>query len=194
VGHKELIASIQKDARDRISAIRNEAESEMDKIRKELSAKIDRLREEHGKLQEESMKILEERAESGRERLIRGIRLSAEKSAADRLFPLALSCLQELRDEQYKDTFHSLAEELPSLQWNQVRVNDKDRDAARACFPESPIQGDNSITGGMVVALDGMKISISNTFEKRLARAWEEILPPIMRDVYKEVSNNEHSD
>jgi vacuolar-type H+-ATPase subunit E/Vma4 len=46
----------------------------------------------------------------------------------------------------------------------------------------------------MVVALDGMKISISNTFEKRLERAWEEILPPIMRDVYKEISNNEHSD
>ena len=42
-----------------------------------------------------------------------------------------------------------------------------------------------------VVITDDEKMRIINTFEKRLEKAWEGMLPWLIRDTYKEISRYE---
>lgn len=192
MGHKELIASLQKESGDKISLIREEAEKEIQKIKTELSGRVRQLKEEYRRKEAAEISEHEENIRSEAAQSMRGIRLSSEKRLSDRLLPLALSCLHTLRDEHYRTVFASLVKELPHGTWSEVSVNPEDAALAREHFPDSQVHGDSRIIGGFVAVLEKGKISVTNTFEKRLERAWEDVLPLIMRDAYEGVKDNEH--
>jgi V/A-type H+-transporting ATPase subunit E len=185
MGHQELIESLRKDADRKVSNIRNDAEAEINNIRAELIKKIDLLRDACTKKQEASLRELKEQIGSEAYKKVREIRLTAEKNVSDRFFHIALSCLNRLRSENYAQIFSLLADELPSLQWTEVRVSPEDTDMAREHFTGSNISGDRSITGGFEVERGDGTIRVINTFEKRLERAWADMLPMIIRDVYR---------
>jgi V/A-type H+-transporting ATPase subunit E len=67
------------------------------------------------------------------------------------------------------------------------RVNPADTDIAKRSFPEADIIADQNITGGMTVLLGNGEVQVSNTFEKRLEKAWEEIAPLIIKDIYRNI-------
>jgi V/A-type H+-transporting ATPase subunit E len=75
-----------------------------------------------------------------------------------------------------------MAAELPA-DWKTVRVNSEDAGIAREHFPEAGIITDDSISGGMDVMTEDAKIRVINTLEKRLERAWGDVLPHIMKEL-----------
>ncbi len=190
MGYKELIDSLRKEGEEKVQAVRNETEAEEAGIRADTARKIDRLRAECGRQEASSAKTQEEDLLSSADKTARVIMLSAEKTISDRLFALSLKCLHDLRGEGYDSALSAMVRELPPAPWSYVRVNPADTDMVRTYFPESEIVSDENISGGMEVAADSGRIHIINTFEKRLERAWDEMLPSLVRDVYEEASQH----
>jgi len=191
MGYQELVEHLRKKGEENIRHLRDMTDAEERKINEETAAKIRQLHEEHEKQIGQIKKELEEKmipkAEMGKKVII----LTAEKALSDRLFFLAGSSLYKLRDETYLKVFTSLIEELPQCKWIEVRVNPEDENMAMQSFPYSRIIPDESITGGLKVLGKEGRLFIDNTFEKRLERSWENILPLLIKDIYHEVSKDE---
>ena len=186
MGYQELVEHLRNNGEEKIRRLKDETEAEARKIAAETEVKIRELREEHEKKIDNIKKELEEKLVPKAEMEKRKIMLKAEKALSDRLFSLAGSCLCKLRDETYFKVFASLARELPTCKWLDVRVNPEDANIARQHFPESQIGSDQNISGGLKVQSEGGKILIDNTFEKRLERSWGDILSLLIHDIYRE--------
>jgi len=188
MGHEELIASLRKEGEEKVRAVRDEAEAEAENIRAETAGKIERLREENRTREIRLIKIQEDDILSSAEKKARAIMLSAEKSLSDRLFHISLTCLHELRRGGYENIFAALVKEIPQAGWDEVRVHSADEGMTKRYFPDARIVPDDNISGGFEAAAEDRRRHIINTFEKRLERAWEEILPSLVIDTYKEAS------
>jgi len=114
---------------------------------------------------------------------VRKAHLTSDRVLADRLYRLARTALPSLRNVGYHDVFGAFIQELPRFTWKTVRVNPDDVVLAREAFPGADIDGEPSITGGLEAATEGGQFRVVNTFEKRLDRVWEEMLPDIMREL-----------
>jgi len=189
MGHETLIASLRKEGEEKVRAVRDAAGAEAENIKAETAGKIERLREEYRSKEIRLTKIQEGDIVSSAEKKARIIMLSAEKSLSDRLFHLSLTCLHELRREGYENIFSALVKEIPTAGWDAVHVHSADAAMARRYFPDSGIVPDDNISGGFEAAAENRRYII-NTFEKRLERAWEEILPFLVIDTYKEASRH----
>jgi vacuolar-type H+-ATPase subunit E/Vma4 len=190
LGHNELINSLRRDGEETVKRLWSEVKAEAEKIASETSQRIGELKEEHAKILDLAVMKEERSVLSEAEKRVSIIRLSMEQGLSERLFPLAVSCLGELRTERYRDVFTSLADELPDTEWEEVRVNSRDEEIAREVFPGLRIVTDNNISGGLEVIRKGGKISVANTFKKRLENAWQDILPLLIKDICKEGEDN----
>ena len=113
----------------------------------------------------------------------------AETRLAERLYDLAQKELHWLREQCGHRLLSACAKELPQVEWKQLRVNESDVELARALFPPAEGAGDKHITGGLVAeSVDG-RVSVVNTLEKRLERAWPRILPGFFRTLQEEKKN-----
>jgi vacuolar-type H+-ATPase subunit E/Vma4 len=186
MGYQELIDSLRKEGEKKAQAFRAETRAEADKITSETAGKIKQLREEFRK--KETVLIMKQENDilSAAENRARSIRLSGEESLSARLFELAGSMLHELRDARYNAVFTSLVNELPPSVWTEALVNQDDVSMTLVHFPNIHIIGDNRISGGIDVSGENSRQRIINTFEKRLERAWEEMLPSLIHEVRKE--------
>jgi len=190
MGHQKLIDTLRKDGSERVIAIRNETETEAERIKRERTERINKLRNEfHRKEASLSLALAEEEILSAEKRA-QGIMLSAESDLSERLFSLAGPLLSELRASGYQEIFLSLVKELPDAEWTYIKVKPDDSRMAGALFPNAVITPDNKITGGIEASRENGRQYIINTFEKRLERAWEEMLPLLMSEIYKEISGN----
>ena len=188
MGYKELIGSLRKESEEKVLLIWQEAEAEAEKIRAEAREKIQKMRKQYDRIQASAVKEQTEGILAEADKRARMIKLSAEKSLADRLYLIAVSSLHLLRNEGYKTVFKALIQELPDQKWHTVRVNPEDAELVKTFFPDSEIIPDGNITGGLDVTTGDGRARIINTFEKRLERAWMDMIPGLIRDVYKEVS------
>lgn len=188
MGYQELIDSLKKEGEKKAQDIRAETRAEADKITSETAGKIKQLREEFRK--KETALIMKQGNEvlAAAENRARSIRLSAEESLSARLFELAGSMLHELRDARYATVFAALVKELPPSAWTEALVNQDDVSRTLLHFPGINIISDNRISGGIDVSGENSRQRIINTFEKRLERAWEEILSSLIHEVRKEAS------
>lgn len=184
MGCKELIEALRREGDEKAQAIWREAEADAGKIRADADERIKGLREEYSRMQESAIKDQIDPILSEAKQKADAVRLAAQKDMSARLYRLALSVLSDLRDEGYSDIFRLLVKELPFCNWEMVKVNPQDERIAKEYFSDAEIITDSSITGGLEVQAKDGKIRISNTFEKRLERAWVEILPGLMRDIY----------
>ena len=187
MGYVELIAALRREGEEQIEKIRSDAEREAERVKMDASARIERLREEYAErlapLEAAQAKAILADAESR----AASIRLAAESALADKLFLLARSSLRHLRDAGYDGLFADLVRELPPGEWRRVVVNPADMALAARHFPNAEITPDPAVVGGLEVSEEGGKISIVNTLEKRAERAWPELLPDILRDIYQEL-------
>jgi len=193
MGSRELIESLRKGGDDKIRLLWKEAESEADAIRADTVRKVAETREKHEKRLAAAADEAQGNVLSEAESEARALRLRAERTLAERFFSLALSQLKELRNDNYGNVFTMLAGEIPGLQWEKIRVSQQDSETAQHLFPESHIESDTGISGGLEAVSNDGKIRIINTFEKRLERAWEGILPLLIKDLYRESVTHEYS-
>jgi V/A-type H+-transporting ATPase subunit E len=187
MGSKELIESLQKAADERTRLIWKDAEGEADKVRAEASHRLNQLRE--SSLRTESLAATAAQAASVSEANNRSRTrlLLAEKALSDRFLSVARSLLHRLRKSGYREIFEKMVRELPPLDWKTVRVNPADVGLAKESFSGAEIIPDITITGGVDVIAEGGKIRVINTFEKRLERAWVDMLPGLLKDTYNAI-------
>ena len=193
MGCRELIESLRKGGDEKIRLLWKDAESEADAVRADAVRQAAEIRGNHTKILAEAADEARRSVLSEAEREARALRLQAERTLSERLLSLARSQLKELRNAHYRNVFTMLAAEIPRLQWETIRVHPQDAETARRLFPESLIESDTAIRGGLEAESNGGKIRVINTFEKRLERAWEGIIPLLIRDVYRESMIHEHS-
>jgi len=184
MGYPELIAALEKECEEKILKIRQEAEAEAERIREEASKRIETMRGECDRDLSAALRTQTETVLSGAMGAARARRLAAEKELSASLYRIAGESLPALRNGRYKKVFESLARELPPGEWEVVKVRPDDEELAKNCFPGSEILKDDGISGGFEVTAKKGSIRIINTFEKRLDRAWAEMLPEIMKGVY----------
>ncbi len=187
MGYQELIESLRKEGEEKIQSVRNEANAEAEKIKTETAGQIQHLREGLQKKEAALTRSVAEEVRTEAEKKARELRLAEHNAVSERLFTVAESILSQLRDDRYPETFAALVKELPSTEWDAVKVHSLDTAMAAEHFPGAQIIEDSQITGGMEVSRDEGRRSIINTFEKRLERAWEEILPLLLNEVEKEL-------
>jgi len=186
MGCKELIESLRTAGDERVNAMRLEAELEAERIRAEAGRRIAEVRADHEQRRSAAAAAHAEQYLAEAKGIVRQKRLLAERALADRLYGLARSALYSLRNVGYSEMFASFAQELPRFTWKTIRVNPADGALARKHFPAAEIVFDKAITGGLEAVSDGEQVKVVNTFEKRLERMWEEMLPEIMKDVMEE--------
>lgn len=182
MGSRELIEALKAAGEQRIEAVRAEALRAEEDARAAAEEKLGMLRSSYAAREEErrAAQVASARAEAEAE--ARKILLEAEQELADRLYRIGRAGLESLRKTGYVEAFTAFAAELPRLTWTLVRVNPRDADLARERFPGAQIVADESITGGFTAETAESRIVVTNTFEKRLERVWEELLPGIMRE------------
>ncbi len=186
---KELIESLRRSGDEKIRLLRQEMEKEAEAYQAAATRRITELRRQYeaqltAATGEETIHAL---AEAGNK--ARAIRLLAEQQLSERLLTISRSLLQKIRDKGYPAVFEKMAIELPSLAWNLVRVHPADVDLARKYFPDAEIVPVETLTGGMDATVRDGTIRVINTLEKRLERAWNEMLPLMVKDVYREVGD-----
>ena len=188
MGCEELIGSLRKEAEEKVREIWREAEEEAGKLQAGFLLRLEALRLENASgssSEEDRQKVLLDAGNSART-----IRLASEDRLSARLYILAVSSLHLLRGKGYEDIFHRLVLEIPPLGWHSVKVNQDDCDLARKFFPDAAIVADRNITGGMEVEAEEGWVRVANTFEKRLERAWPQMLPGLIADVKREVMDD----
>lgn len=184
-----MIESLRQAGEENLRVVEREAEQETAALQAATAQKIADLRKQYA--ERLTVVIGEElrRARAEASNRARKLRLDAEKTLADSLFSIARFSLHQLRDERYPVVFEKLVRELPDLPWKIVRVHAADVDLARKYFPGADIAPVSHISGGVDVAMADGTIRVINTFEKRLERMWNDLLPQMVNDVYREVAD-----
>jgi len=91
--------------------------------------------------------------------------------------------LERLRDNDYDELFRRLALELPAASWVTIRVNPADTDLAAELFPAASIQSDRAMCGGLEAETSDGELTVVNSLEVRLERAWPELLPLMVTEL-----------
>lgn len=184
---EELIKSLWLRAEDKIRTIDRESMEEEARVEMEISLKINRLREEYEKTAAAESAKTAGHILSEAQAVVRAMKLENRRRLSDRLYMLMRSSLVLLRNMEYSVAFNVMAMELPPLPWASVRVNPGDAGIAQKSFPDSDIIPDQGISGGMDVTTGDNSVRVVNTLEKRLERAWDDILPDLIQEYYETV-------
>lgn len=185
---KELIESLRKGADERVRTMWSDAENEAAKIRADAEGRLGQLRRDMDRKLLLMTGDQSARAGSDASKRARIISLSAEKNLSARLYAAAVSLLPSLREKGYERVFKALACELPAAPWQTVLVHPQDLALAKKIFDGAEVVADPKITGGMEVSVQSGAVRVTNTFEKRLERAWGDLQPDCIRDAYREVN------
>ncbi len=183
MGCKELIESLRAAASERVDAVWSEASAEADTARAACAQKIDQAKEEAGRIRAAKVALIRSQALLEARSKERGLRLAADRKLADLLYAIAGSRLRMLREREYDAAFQAMAQELPRFTWASVKVHPDDIERARKLFPNAKITASEAISGGLEVTSDDGLVTVVNTCEKRLERAWEAMLPELIREV-----------
>jgi len=186
---KELIESLRQRADERVSKLWADAEGEAGVARADVARRLGQLRADGEKHLAAATRAAEVKALSEANNRARAVRLSAEQELARRLRAIATALLSTLRTGGYETAFGRMAREIPALEWETVRVHPDDAAAAGKIFPGAAIVSDRAISGGVDASAEDGSIRVINTLEKRLDRAWDELLPLLIKDVYEETDD-----
>ena len=186
MGYRELTDALLSEGDEKVRQVWQATEAEADRIRGEAAVRIRKLQDDYRLRQETATAAQTSIILAEAERQAALIRLEAEKALAGRLYTLAHGTLPRLRDDHYAELFSALAAELLPCRWETVRVNPADGGLAQASFPGAAIEPDGGISGGMVVVAEGGKVRVDNTLDKRLERAWPELLPRLLNAVTRD--------
>ena len=181
MAHAALIDVVRQQAAAAVAAVWAEARAAAARCRDEADRSIDRQRDEDASRLRAVAAAAAQAANADAARRARIIRSEAKAAVADRVHRLAVAALPKFRDASYPARFAALAAELPERNWTHVVVNGADAPLARTHFGGPAVAFDDGLIGGVIAEDDGLRVN--NTFERRLAAAWPELLPAVMNDV-----------
>lgn len=185
MSYRELIDALNAEAEEKIRKVWEAVRAEADSVRRETTEVLERLHEQCRATVSSEAGIKVETILAEANNRAQTIRLEAKKKMSERVYHLARSSLGALRDDRYGDVLALLIKELPVMAWDLVVVNPEDRDMAQQRFPTATVTTDPSVAGGVAVSINDGRIYVDNTFEKRLEKAWPDILIHVMRDLCK---------
>jgi V/A-type H+-transporting ATPase subunit E len=183
MSYRELIDALEKECGEKIKKIWKEAEEEADKAKADALKRTEEMRCEYERKESSAVRERTDAVVAEAKNRARIIRLRGDEELARRLYRLAAESLSQVRDSRYRELFASLVRELPSHPWDIVKVNPGDAGIAGEFFPGAEIMPDTAITGGIEVTDKNAGVRIVNTLEKRLDRAWQDILPELIQDI-----------
>ena len=184
MGLHELLKTLRDKEQKQIDSIWQQAREQADSIRAQVAEAIAGITREH-----------EETLASACRRSVRAILAESESAARQKkllvyrsleevLRRTAREMLPELRRRvDYAEVFAQLAKELPAMQWERIVVNPADLDLAAGFFRKEIVQADASVSGGLLGVCSEGRVIIDNTFEKRLERRWDVILPGLIKTI-----------
>ena len=184
---EELIASIWQESEKKIRGMIQETDEEESKIEQDVMQALSRIRDDGQQHCSAASANRTEEILGEAEKRARIMKIEASIMLAERLYRISCSSLRSLREQGYQEIFRRMAEELPLLPWKSIRVNPEDSGIAGEYFPGAEIMTDELITGGMDVTTGDGNIRVINTFEKRLERTWEDIIPDLLKEDYETV-------
>jgi vacuolar-type H+-ATPase subunit E/Vma4 len=182
MGCKELIESLRAAASERVNAVWSEASAEADKVRAASAQRIGQAKDDADRTTAARVALIRAQTQLETNSKERGLRLAADRKLADLLYSIARSRLTQVRDRGYDAVFLALVQELPRFTWGSVKVHPDDVERARKCFPRAEITASDTISGGLEATSDDGQVTVVNTCEKRLERAWEEMLPTMIKE------------
>ena len=183
MGQKELIAALREEGEARCAKLRAEATEHLAELERRHAGELERMSAEGARERARAEEAVRAFLNAAAEKEARAILLAAEHSLAGRLYDRARHCLGRLRDSGYPGLFASLAAELPSGNWQEIRVNPADTELAAPLFPDAAVVPDAGITGGLLATGEGGGLTVVNTLDKRLERQWPDILPLLFREI-----------
>ena len=183
MGHRELLAALQREAEEQAAAIRRAAATEEEAMRVAAASRRDEFRAEQERHRKVACAVRQREILAETEHGAALVRLRAESGLAQRLRGRAGACLVRLRDSAYEALFQQLVSELPDVPWATIRVNPADTVLAAGCFPQAAVVADPAITGGLeAVTADG-SLTVVNTLESRLERCWPDLVPHLIAEL-----------
>ncbi len=183
MGYEELLSALRAEGERKAAMIREKAAAEAARLRAKAADGLALLEEKCRQEQAREIAAQDSAIIAEAEREARRIQLVAEEKLAERLFELAHRILPKLRTGGYSAAFARLAAELPPAAREEIRVNPADAEAAVALFPTARIVADAAICGGLEGLVDGGRVQVVNTLEKRLERGWPELLPLLLGEI-----------
>jgi len=179
MGQSELLTALRRKGEEQAAAIRVKTEEEEAAVRLATTSTLADLQLVHERRLAAACD--ERRHDIMAQAKRRGalIRLRAEHGLALRLRQRAEACLGQLRDCRGEGLLQRLAEELPRAQWSRVRVAPADAAFAARLFTGATIEADPAISGGLETSSADNSLSVVNSLESRLAKAWPELLPDL---------------
>ena len=181
MAHSALIDVVRQQAASAVAAVWAEARAEAARCRAEADRSIEHQRDESAARLRAVTAAATQSANADAARRARTIRSEAKAAIAERVQRLAVAALATFRDASYPERFRALAAELPDRHWTRVVVNSADAPLARTRFGGGAVAVDDGLIGGVIAEDDCLRVN--NTFERRLAAAWPELLPAVMTDV-----------
>jgi vacuolar-type H+-ATPase subunit E/Vma4 len=178
-----LIESLRSRATEDAAALWSDARAQAEAFRLELAHALEQQRLQEAEAAAAQARKLQQDASVAARHRAREIRAQTALVLADRLHRLAIAELPHLRDASGPALFEALVRELPQRDWQRVRVNPGDQDAARARFPAAEVVCDPAICGGLDVEADAGRVRVSNTLGTRLESAWPDLLPNLVNDL-----------
>ena len=179
MGRAELIASLYREGEQKAREIWRQAEAEATRLEADGERTLKQKQTEAESFQARLIANEQRPVLRAGERKARSIQAKAKEELARELYRLARACLDQA-PEKDDQLFAALVAELPSLRWQRVRVNPADRIRAERYFPRTELIPDPEIFGGMEVIDESGRIRVDNSLQKRLERAWPEILPGLL--------------
>lgn len=182
--HPALIDAVRRKTAETAAAVWSDAHAEADRCRDSAHHAVEERRAQRESQLREISAVATRIAVADAERQSRAIRAAARSAVAERLIVLSRLAVANLRDTTYAERFRSLVNELPRRQWLRVVVNPADAQVARAHFAGVEIATDATITGGFTAESPALRVT--NTFEQRLATAWPDLQPAVVKDVIEQ--------
>lgn len=175
--------ALRREGEERCAAIRLEAEAGELRLRASVAADTDGLQTEHARRRDSLCAGRRHDILMAAQREAGLVRLRTEDRLAKRLHERARASIGKLREERYESFFRELAAESMGIAWSEVRVNPADAELAARHFHPAVIATDPAITGGFEAATPGGEITWINTLERRLDRAWPDLLPRMVAEL-----------
>ncbi len=191
MGETELKTALRRDGEDRMRRLWQQSEEVVDQRRKEIETEVEHLRQESERSVQAEITALRTNLMFEANTRAMECRLHAEAALEGRLLELAKELISELPGDSRKDLWQSLCRELPDEAWETVTTHPADQSRAKLDFPTAVIEGDDSISGGLIATAADGAILVDNTLRNRLLRVWPELLPKLMMELRAKVNNDD---
>lgn len=176
-----LINDLRAKGAQQIDAFWREARAEAERYRAESQARVTVERNSCDVTGREARQSLQRRRAMTARRRAGEMTTRAEQELGERLHGLARELLGGAWSGDRATLLAGLAAELPPGSWGKVRVHPADVGVAGRLFPSAEVVADPEVRGGLEVTSPDGAVTIDNTLNSRLERAWSRLVPGLLR-------------